>query len=295
MKAHLPTLLHQYASLHPPSHLSLPPSGPSVNLDLARNQAWIVDHLIGYERLQRYPPAGDYQRAFWKLIVGRLEDGCRSNEAEEEELVRSSPSFGFCGPSCARVWGKLTFHPSQLPSNDRLPQEVHEEIYEAYLKNLSATSSNVDSSPFSSSTPPGTSYKTFFFPLPPLPSTTSHALSASIYPEAVTLREEQKTIQAGTTGLRTWGASLRLAELFLARPTLLPDDKGGVLELGSGVGFLGLVLGKLREGRGQVVMTDFDERVLAALRENVETSTFPFAPLIQMGVLPKPFPLGAIV
>lgn len=172
---------------------------------------------------------------------------------------------------------------------------MHEEIYEAYLNNLSATSSNVDSSPFSSSAPPGTSYKTFFFPLPPLPSTTPHALPASIYPEAVTLREEQKTIQAGTTGLRTWGASLRLAELFLARPTLLPDGEGGVLELGSGVGFLGLVLGKLRGGRGQVVMTDFDERVLAALRENVEISTSPFAPILQMTVLPEPFPLGPIV
>jgi hypothetical protein len=126
----------------------------------------------------------------------------------------------------------------------------------------------------------------------------------------VTLAEEQKTISHGTTGLRTWGASLRLAELVLDRPADVfpspPSPQGptmtttfDVLELGAGVGFLGLFLATL--GRDltlldwspssslgpsaaeassstppmpalKLTLTDFDDRVLDRLRHNVELS-----------------------
>lgn len=138
----------------------------------------------------------------------------------------------------------------------------------------------------------------------------------------MTLAEEQKTISHGTTGLRTWGASLRLAELVLDRPDVVfpplpplpstrqeqegrqPAKTFNVLELGAGVGFLGLFLAKL--GRDvalldqrstptssaagsfpappalisasipapalRMTLTDFDERVLDRLRHNVHLS-----------------------
>lgn len=69
-------------------------------------------------------------------------------------------------------------------------QEVVESIYEAYVDSLQSSSSQTE---------PGPTFKTFFFPLP-------GDEGRSTWRGAITLREEQKTIQAGTTGLRTWGA-----------------------------------------------------------------------------------------
>lgn len=199
-------LLRQYAALQPLHQLHLPYS----NLDLARHQPQLVASLIHHPRLQAYPPARSYSQGFWKILVQRLEQGCR--EAPEEEEL-----------------------------------EVLEPIYELYLESMMQPGSEGQAG----SSAPGLSYKTFFFPLPVTSS--SSIPSPSPTPDvAVTLLESLKTIQAGTTGLRTWGASLRLAELILARPQLLLHDAisstqrrrcRNVLELGSGVGFLAGVVG----------------------------------------------------
>lgn len=81
----------------------------------------------------------------------------------------------------------------------------------------------------------------------------------------ITLREESSLISHGTTGLRTWEAALRFAEYILANKELVKGCR--VLELGSGVGFLGILSARL----GAIVtMTDLDHRVLEQCRKNVE-------------------------
>ncbi|KAL7417355.1 putative methyltransferase-domain-containing protein [Mrakia frigida] len=219
------SLLHQYASLQPLHQLVLPSS-----LLLARSQPWIVDNLLLNPQLVRYPPTKEYRRGFLKALVGRLEDGCR--EADEEEEL-----------------------------------EILEAILDVYVESLQSTStdSSLTYAPNLASAP-GASYKTFFFPLPSSP--TMQGL--------VTLKEEQSIIQGGTTGLRTWIASLRLAEYLLARYSNSPFPSR-VLELGSGIGFLGVLVAKLMEGSrdGELLLTDFDERVLDGLRDNLKLNELP--------------------
>ncbi|CED84541.1 Predicted methyltransferase [Phaffia rhodozyma] len=230
------TLLYQYAALQPVSHLVLLPP-----LDLARSQDELIRLLLLNQTLIKYPPARNYRRSFWKRLVGVLESAVSLPEAEEEEL------------------------------------EVDEAIYDAYL--LAIQPDDSDPIAQSSFSPPGQSYKTFYFPSPSSPGLSSAPPSTNpsiVSDTSITLKEEQKTIQAGTTGLRTWGASLRLAELILSKPELLPDTSDGratgVLELGAGVGFLGILVGMLmksRGGKGKVALTDLDPRVLQSLEDNV--------------------------
>lgn len=87
-------------------------------------------------------------------------------------------------------------------------------------------------------------------------------------------------IVAGTTGLRTWQASVSIANHLIARPDALALRSPGapVLELGAGAGLLSLVCGRLMDqgvggDRGRKVLaTDVDEGVLLNLRANVERS-----------------------
>ena len=83
--AQLQVLRRQYFSLYPPHLIQL---NLEPRLALARNQAWIYNHLVSAESLAGdYPPANDYQRKFWKLLVAVLEDELRDDEAVEEELA----------------------------------------------------------------------------------------------------------------------------------------------------------------------------------------------------------------
>ena len=98
-------------------------------------------------------------------------------------------------------------------------------------------------------------------------------------------------IESGTTGLTTWSASLVLAHWFLHHPgttnkplkTLLhlhfrsAEEVCGriVLELGSGTGFLGIIVALLQiEHKGNIKrvgglrLTDVDESVLRQCHRN---------------------------
>ena len=100
-------------------------------------------------------------------------------------------------------------------------------------------------------------------------------------------------IESGTTGLRTWSASLALAQWFFHHPGIsaVPlqslihlrsysvEEVCGhnVLELGSGSGFLGIIVALLQiEHRGSVegvdglCLTDVDESVLQQCHRNVQ-------------------------
>ncbi|KAI9460476.1 hypothetical protein BJY52DRAFT_1168427, partial [Lactarius psammicola] len=91
---------------------------------------------------------------------------------------------------------------------------------------------------------------------------------------SVTLFESRTTIEGGTTGLRTWGASFVLAQLLIRNPTLLA--KQSVLELGSGTGFLGLIVADIQichggmPGSSVLYLTDINEDVLRRCHENMQ-------------------------
>jgi len=88
-------------------------------------------------------------------------------------------------------------------------------------------------------------------------------------------------IENGTTGLTTWNASFVLADYLIKRLGLIANSK--VLELGSGAGFLGAIVGhaqmSARDLRGNetvsnantasLCLTDANEQVLVRCRNNV--------------------------
>lgn len=109
----------------------------------------------------------------------------------------------------------------------------------------------------------------------------------------IILHESRMVIESGTTGLRTWSASLALAHWFFHHPgtTDVPLQllfhlrfcsaeevrDHNVLELGSGTGFLGIVIALLQiehrgnvEGIGGLCLTDVDESVLQQCHRNIQ-------------------------
>lgn len=92
-------------------------------------------------------------------------------------------------------------------------------------------------------------------------------------------------IEGGTTGLRTWPASLVLAEYLLAHPGMfirtynktsfrhISDTVRDrcVLELGSGVGFLGAVIACMHNESpsGRLYLTDINAHVLERCQDNI--------------------------
>jgi hypothetical protein len=58
-----------------------------------------VDAPAGLVLATKYPPADDYQKKFWKLLISALESELHDDEAIAQELVsREVPpdSSGFC-------------------------------------------------------------------------------------------------------------------------------------------------------------------------------------------------------
>ena len=112
---------------------------------------------------------------------------------------------------------------------------------------------------------------------------------------ATTLLESRNMIEAGTTGLRTWTAAFFLAQYLLHNPgasLVLPelgvffDDNADivlqkrVLELGSGIGFTGIIIGTIQVlfqaqgvARPKLWLSDIDETVLSVCRRNVDLSS----------------------
>eukprot|EP00871_Galdieria_phlegrea_P003183 jgi/Galph1/3866/GphlegSOOS_G2523.1 len=103
-----------------------------------------------------------------------------------------------------------------------------------------------------------------------LETTFSRAFCFSL-PNGNVLKVEQspftsKTCQdPGDTGCTVWDSSLVLAQLLLNKPFWMKDKN--VVELGSGVGFLGLVVSSL--GAKSVTLTDLPS-TLEILNRNVE-------------------------
>lgn len=85
--------------------------------------------------------------------------------------------------------------------------------------------------------------------------------------KVITLKESNSLISDGTTGLRTWQASLALSEWIIQNKNVF--DNKNILELGSGVGLTGLVLKKVCSVNN-IYLTDCHESVLNTLVENIK-------------------------
>uniref|UniRef100_A0A8C2U6G5 Eukaryotic elongation factor 2 lysine methyltransferase n=1 Tax=Coturnix japonica TaxID=93934 RepID=A0A8C2U6G5_COTJA len=93
--------------------------------------------------------------------------------------------------------------------------------------------------------------------------------------EAVTLSESVAIISQGTTGLVTWDAALHLAEWATENPAVFTNRT--VLELGSGVGFTGLVICKTCNPK-TYIFSDYHHCVLKQLTENIRLNGFTLQP-----------------
>ena len=154
--------------------------------------------------------------------------------------------------------------------------------------------------------------------MPPAPSYVSYVYKPPGSPDSslrcVTIHESQKVIESGTTGLRTWSASLALAHWFLHHPgtsssslqilfylhICFPEEvrDRSVLELGSGTGFLGIIIALLQlehkenlECAGRLCLTDVDESVLQQGHRNFHlTPSESFGGPFELFRGSKPFP-----
>jgi len=123
--------------------------------------------------------------------------------------------------------------------------------------------------------PPPPSFVTHYWnPVPVPQSGPPVGIISSAKYRSVTLFESRTTIEGGTTGLRTWRASFMLAQFLIENPTIVINRT--VLELGSGTGFLGLIVADIQVGNGTAVgcpalhLTDVNEDVLRRCRENTQ-------------------------
>ncbi|QRV83438.1 ubiquitin family protein [Ceratobasidium sp. AG-Ba] len=160
--------------------------------------------------------------------------------------------------------------------------EVSDEIYMHLVQLMSAPPS---------AGPPAASYSTYLLPCPD-PGTAALEMWRRLpgldnfdqSRRPVTILESRTTIERGTTGLRTWRASLDLAEWVFRNNRIVSFAR--VLELGSGVGLLGLTVATLQkifqasqtpeEAKNRppertpcIVMTDVDEDVLTRCATNL--------------------------
>jgi len=93
--------------------------------------------------------------------------------------------------------------------------------------------------------------------------------SSYLTDQTITLTESPMIVGSGTTGLRTWQASLMFAAYLLTHPEVIQHQR--VLELGSGVGFLGRVMQQLNPAH--LTVSDYHPQVLMTLVANMVLNT----------------------
>ncbi|KAL5495056.1 hypothetical protein ACEPAI_518 [Sanghuangporus weigelae] len=158
-------------------------------------------------------------------------------------------------------------------------EEVQEEIYSRYLALLDHSPTEV----ISVVQAPPPSYVTYIWRDTPTGSAGAKPELSIEKCRKCTLFEARTIIESGTTGLRTWIASFVLADYLIChRKGVLKSSR--ILELGSGIGFLGIILAQLQleniensshinsESRAQpcICLTDLDEQVLRRCENNVK-------------------------
>ncbi|KAJ6623162.1 putative methyltransferase-domain-containing protein [Mycena sp. CBHHK59/15] len=229
-------MLRGYSSLILPNHLHFP-----SHLQAQSIHDFLVNHVLMSAHFQLYPPSDEYQKSFWKWVIPRLEN----------RIASEAPTF-----------------------QPELDLEVDSRIYEHYLELLPSNSSPHG---VPGQSPPSQSYITHFWR--PDAHTDSFSSAFGLVDlaafQTTTLLESRTMIESGTTGLRTWLASLVLAQYLVLHPGLIQRKR--ILELGSGTGFLGTVVASLQlqaapdaAPPGTLWMTDINDVVLSRCRDNIQ-------------------------
>lgn len=78
-KKYLPRVVHAYSALTPPRFLKI----PSIFSFSDVHDFFLIDILLD-DHLNKYPPARDYQRSFWKWALEKLES--LSGDEEDNEI-----------------------------------------------------------------------------------------------------------------------------------------------------------------------------------------------------------------
>lgn len=141
--------------------------------------------------------------------------------------------------------------------------EIDQRIYDRLVELIQSTPNS--QLPARGLSPPSPSYITHYLRLSPDAPDTIHR---------VTLLESRTTVEQGTTGLKTWPAAHTLAGWLGEHPEHVKGKR--VLELGCGVGYLGLVVAAIQlnareQGNSQssIWLTDVNDVVLSRCRENL--------------------------
>ena len=77
-------LLRPFFALTPPSALKLP-----ANYSPTEINDFLVNSILQNSHFQRYPPADQYQRRFWKWAIETLEQLARGSDGQEACLCRA--------------------------------------------------------------------------------------------------------------------------------------------------------------------------------------------------------------
>ncbi|KAK0505763.1 hypothetical protein EDD18DRAFT_5009 [Armillaria luteobubalina] len=237
------TVLQQYAAIVPASRIQFPHSISKETLHDFLLQSIILD-----PHFSKYSPSKQYQKSFWKYVVQHLELVC----SRVQVSARQKSIYG-------------------------IMKDV--EIDTRILSILTETSTSTPLRGISVPAPPSPSYITYYWRLD-VPAH-GNKTSAPIEYFRTTLLESGTMIESGTTGFRTWLASLHLANYIISHPDWVRDAR--VLELGSGIGFLGMIIGSVQMLAGSPTnlpqggtlrpilhMTDVDSEVIARCISNIK-------------------------
>ncbi|KIJ46490.1 hypothetical protein M422DRAFT_778481 [Sphaerobolus stellatus SS14] len=209
-------------------------------------------HRLTYQLKQAYGAALPVR--FLPSLDQIPSDGLEVFQTELVDEIIFSPHFQTYPPSYVYRRAFWKYLVEQLESLD---QEVNEAIYDEYLAILS----NKD---LAGTTPPPPCYQTHFWNI----NTSTQNMSETS--RQTTLLESRTMIESGTTGLHTWGASLALAEWLILHPDTVQNRK--VLELGSGIGFLGLIIAEIQlaanDAQGHLTLSDVNSKVIERCSQN---------------------------
>ncbi|KAJ7076387.1 hypothetical protein B0H15DRAFT_864379 [Mycena belliarum] len=224
-------ILRGYASLVSPHHLQIP-----FHLEAQAIHDFFVLHILTSAHFKTYPPAVQYQKAFWKWTIPHLEK-----------------SIGEADPD--------------------LELEVDARVYNHYLGLLNF-SGDPQAPGLTGERPPAESYITHFW-RGDAEAHPDGLVDLNTY-ETTTLLEARTLVEGGTTGLRTWRAARVLAAHLVRNPALVQHTRILELGAGSGfLGCVvaALQLGsprhKAASSTGALWLSDINDTVLARCRDNL--------------------------
>lgn len=186
----LSNILHAYSALVPPRQISIPPF-----LAFSEVQGFFLNSILLNEHFKRYPPSQKYQRKFWKWALERLEVLSQNEEVRYDIWSIILP----LADAYAGQWDRWAHLPTlSVTYSTRMvwPKCAKSFSYVTFIPSEDSL--------------PSDSYITYYWKSPVM-----HGSDESQLYETVTLLESQTTVAASTTGLRTWRASLALAQYLI--------------------------------------------------------------------------------